>query len=53
MPFMQRIDQYGIALHAGYNPGRPASHGCIRLPAQFAAKLYGVTDVGSTVMIGA
>ena len=53
MPFMQRIDQYGIALHAGYNPGRPASQGCIRLPAQFAAKLYGVTDVGSTVMIGA
>jgi len=53
MPFMQRIDQYGIALHAGYNPGHPASHGCIRLPAKFAAKLYGITDVGSTVMIGA
>jgi lipoprotein-anchoring transpeptidase ErfK/SrfK len=53
MPFMQRIDKYGIALHAGYNPGRPASHGCIRLPAAFAAKLYTVTDVGSTVMIGA
>ena len=39
MPFMQRIDKYGIALHAGFNPGRPASHGCIRLPAKFAAKL--------------
>ena len=53
MPFMQRIDKYGVALHGGYNPGYPASHGCIRLPAQFAAKLYGITDVGSTVMIGA
>jgi lipoprotein-anchoring transpeptidase ErfK/SrfK len=53
MPFMQRIDKYGIALHAGYNPGRPASHGCIRLPAKFAARLYGMTDVGSTVLIGA
>ena len=53
MPFMQRIDKYGIALHAGYNPGHPASHGCIRLPANFAAKLYKVTDVGSTVLIGA
>ncbi len=52
MPYMQRIDQYGIALHAGYNPGHPASHGCIRLPSKFAAKLYGVTDVGSTVLIG-
>ena len=53
MPFMQRIDKYGIALHGGYNPGYPASHGCIRLPAQFAARLYAITDVGSTVMIGA
>ncbi len=53
MPFMQRIDQYGIALHAGHNPGRPASHGCVRLPSQFAAKLYKVTDVGTTVLIGA
>jgi lipoprotein-anchoring transpeptidase ErfK/SrfK len=53
MPHMQRLDQYGIAMHAGFNPGRPASHGCIRLPAKFAAKLYGVTEVGSTVYIGA
>ncbi len=53
MPWMQRIDKYGIALHAGHNPGYPASHGCIRLPAKFAAKLYTVTDVGSTVLIGA
>ena len=53
MPFMQRLDQYGIALHAGKLPGYPASHGCIRLPAKFAAKLFGVTDVGSTVYIAA
>ncbi len=53
MPFMQRLDSYGIALHAGFNPGRPASHGCIRLPSKFAAKLYGVTEIGSTVFIAA
>jgi hypothetical protein len=53
MPFMQRLDQYGIALHAGHLPGHPASHGCIRLPAKFAAKLYGVTQIGSTVFIAA
>lgn len=52
MPFMQRIDQYGTALHAGYNPGVPASHGCVRLPAKFAAKLYTVTEVGTPVFIG-
>jgi lipoprotein-anchoring transpeptidase ErfK/SrfK len=53
MPWMQRIDQYGVALHAGYNPGVPASHGCVRLPPQFARKLYSVTDVGTPVYIGA
>ena len=53
MPHMQRIDDYGIALHAGMLPGRPASHGCIRLPARFAAKLFGVTRVGTPVLIGA
>lgn len=53
MPHMQRLDTYGIALHAGANPGRPASHGCIRLPAKFAAKLFTVTKVGTPVMIGA
>jgi L,D-transpeptidase catalytic domain len=53
MPWMQRIDQYGIALHAGFNPGYPASHGCIRLPSAFAKKLYSVTDVGTPVYIGA
>ena len=53
MPFMQMIDEYGIALHAGPNPGQPASHGCIRLPSEFAKRLYRVTDLGATVMIGA
>ncbi|HEX6660359.1 MAG TPA: L,D-transpeptidase family protein [Sphingomicrobium sp.] len=53
MPWMQRIDQYGVALHGGYNPGYPASHGCIRLPVAFAKKLYSVTGVGTPVYIGA
>jgi len=53
MPWMQRIDDYGIALHAGFNPGRPASHGCVRLPSAFAKKLYEVTEVGTPVFIGA
>lgn len=53
MPYTQFLDQYGIALHAGVIPGRPASHGCVRLPAKFAAKLFGITKVGSTVLIAA
>jgi len=53
MPFAQFIDEYGVAMHAGYNPGYPASHGCIRLPAAFAKKLYSITPVGTPVYIGA
>ncbi|MGN6057743.1 MAG: L,D-transpeptidase family protein [Sphingomicrobium sp.] len=51
MPFMQRIDNYGIAFHGGVNPGYPASHGCMRLPMKFAQKLYSVTKVGTKVVI--
>lgn len=51
MPFMQRIDEYGIAFHGGANPGYPASHGCMRLPMKFAEKLFGLTKVGSKVVI--
>jgi lipoprotein-anchoring transpeptidase ErfK/SrfK len=51
MPFMQRIDNYGIAFHGGVNPGYPASHGCMRLPMKFAQKLYGVTKLGTKVVI--
>jgi hypothetical protein len=53
MPFAQRIDEYGIALHGGEPiPGYPASHGCIRLPTKFAAKLFAATQVGTPVYIG-
>jgi lipoprotein-anchoring transpeptidase ErfK/SrfK len=51
MPWMQRIDEYGIAFHGGKNPGYPASHGCIRMPMKFAERLYGLTKIGSKVVI--
>lgn len=51
MPYMQRLNWYGVALHAGQIPGRPASHGCIRLPAEFARKLFEVTELGSFVFV--
>ena len=53
MPYMQRLTWKGVALHAGRLPGHPASHGCIRLPAGFAKKLYAVTRLGTPVMITA
>src|SRR5215470_3838000 len=51
MPYMQRITWSGIALHAGELPGGPASHGCIRLPAHFAKRLWTTTKVGARVII--
>ena len=51
MPYMQRLTWGGIALHAGNLPGYPASHGCVRLPHDFARLLYGVTKRGMTVII--
>jgi hypothetical protein len=51
MPYMQRLTWKGVAMHAGNLPGYAASHGCIRLPRGFAKLLYGVTELGTPVMI--
>jgi hypothetical protein len=51
MPHMQRLTWSGIAMHAGNLPGYPASAGCVRLPVDFAAQLYSVTSLGTTVII--
>ncbi|WP_043614074.1 L,D-transpeptidase family protein [Ensifer sp. ZNC0028] len=52
MPFMQRLTWSGIALHgSNHVPDYPASHGCVRLPSQFAASLYKMTERGVHVLI--
>jgi hypothetical protein len=51
MPFMERITWTGMALHAGVLPGYPASHGCVRLPHDFAERLYDVTNMGMRVVV--
>lgn len=51
MPYMQRLTWSGIALHGGKLPGYPASHGCIRLPHDFAPLLFGETNLGMTVIV--
>ncbi len=51
MPFMQRITWSGVAMHLGVVPGYPASHGCIRLPDGFAHKFWGMTQIGSRVVV--
>jgi hypothetical protein len=51
MPHMQRITWSGIALHGGPLPGHPASHGCVRLPFDFAAQLFDKTSMGMRVIV--
>ena len=51
MPYQQRLTWMGVAMHAGNLPGFPASHGCVRLPMEFAKRLFDVTPMGGTVVI--
>lgn len=51
MPYMQRLTWSGVAMHEGHVTGRPASHGCIRLPAAFAKDLFRYTRRGARVII--
>ena len=48
---MQRLTWTGIALHAGALPGYAASHGCVRLPNDFAEHIYDLTKVGMRVVV--
>src|ERR1700756_6060818 len=51
MPHMQRITWSGIALHGGPLPGYPASHGCVRMPFDFAERLFDTTRLGLRVIV--
>lgn len=51
MPYMERLTWDGVALHTGFNPGHPDSHGCVRMPDGFAKELFKITHVGGTVII--
>jgi hypothetical protein len=51
MPHMQRITWSGVALHGGPLPGYAASHGCIRMPYDFAERLFDETKLGLRVVV--
>jgi lipoprotein-anchoring transpeptidase ErfK/SrfK len=51
MPYFQRFSCGDFGLHQGNVPGYPASHGCIRVPAGTAAKLFSMTQTGDRVVI--
>jgi len=51
MPNMLRITWNGIALHGGPLPGYAASHGCVRMPFDFAEKVFDKAPMGMRVII--
>jgi len=50
MPYFMRIVS-GTGMHAGYLPGYPASHGCIRMPEFMAENFFRSVSVGTPVTI--
>jgi hypothetical protein len=53
MPYWMRLTSYGVGMHGGLipEPGKPASHGCIRMPKDFVPLLFNVVEVGTPVTI--
>lgn len=51
MPYFMRLSCSAIGLHQGYVPSYPASHGCIRLPYEYAKKFFYAAEVGDIVEI--
>lgn len=51
MPYFQRFSCSDFGFHQGIVPGYPASHGCIRVPAGNASRLFALTELGDRVEI--
>jgi len=50
MPYFMRIVG-GVGMHAGYLPGYPASHGCIRMPEFMAENFFRSVSTGTPVTV--
>jgi L,D-transpeptidase catalytic domain len=52
MPYFLRLSFSEYGIHQGVNPGRPASHGCIRIGEETVAKsVFEQTPIGTLVTI--
>jgi len=51
MNYMLRLTNTGIAMHLGYVPKRPVSHGCIRMQNGFAQRMFRWAEVGTPVYV--
>lgn len=51
MKYFMRLTPQGVGMHAGFLPGYPASHGCIRLPLEMAQRIYNTAPLQTPVSI--
>jgi lipoprotein-anchoring transpeptidase ErfK/SrfK len=50
MPYFMEFRKY-VGMHAGYLPGYPASHGCVRMPRDLAAEFFDRVQIGTPVKV--
>jgi lipoprotein-anchoring transpeptidase ErfK/SrfK len=50
MPYFMEFSRY-VGMHAGYLPGYPASHGCVRMPRDLAGEFYARVHIGTPVRV--
>lgn len=50
MPYYMEFSP-AIGMHAGYLPGYPASHGCVRMPRDLAARFFERVRIGTPVTV--
>jgi lipoprotein-anchoring transpeptidase ErfK/SrfK len=50
MPYYMQFSQ-AIGMHAGYLPGYPASHGCVRMPRDLAALFFARVNIRTPVTV--
>jgi lipoprotein-anchoring transpeptidase ErfK/SrfK len=51
MFYFMRLTPEGVGMHIGILPGYPASHGCIRMPAEIAPQIYARVKLGTPVQV--
>jgi lipoprotein-anchoring transpeptidase ErfK/SrfK len=51
MFYFMRLTNEGVGMHVGILPGYPASHGCIRMPAEIAPLIYARVRIGTPVQV--
>jgi hypothetical protein len=51
MPYMQRLTNDGVAIHASNVIEGFVTHGCVGVPKEFARRLFDATKIGDQVII--